>query len=45
MNAPTSSDTPDSGDAHIARNRLEAHLDAADGAAAGPSKSGRSIWR
>ncbi|UXU87539.1 biotin--[acetyl-CoA-carboxylase] ligase [Burkholderia sp. S-53] len=29
MNAPTSSDTPDSGDAHIARNRLEAHLDAA----------------
>ncbi|WP_049035986.1 biotin--[acetyl-CoA-carboxylase] ligase [Burkholderia cenocepacia] len=29
MNAPTSSDTPESGDAHIARNRLEAHLDAA----------------
>ncbi|KDB09038.1 biotin/acetyl-CoA-carboxylase ligase [Burkholderia sp. lig30] len=29
MNAPTSSDTPDSGDAHIARSRLEAHLDAA----------------
>ncbi|PCE31381.1 biotin--[acetyl-CoA-carboxylase] ligase [Burkholderia ubonensis] len=29
MNAPTSSDTPDSGDAHIARNRLDAHLDAA----------------
>lgn len=28
MNAPTSSDTPDSGDAHIARGRLEAHLDA-----------------
>ncbi|WAS53939.1 biotin--[acetyl-CoA-carboxylase] ligase [Burkholderia ambifaria] len=29
MNAPTSSDTPDTGDARIARNRLEAHLDAA----------------
>lgn len=29
MNAPTSSDTPDSGDAHIARSRLDAHLDAA----------------
>ncbi|WP_431820618.1 biotin--[acetyl-CoA-carboxylase] ligase [Burkholderia sp. F1] len=29
MNAPTSSDKPDSGDAHIARSRLDAHLDAA----------------
>ncbi|MBN3821595.1 biotin--[acetyl-CoA-carboxylase] ligase, partial [Paraburkholderia sp. Se-20369] len=28
MNAPTSSDTPESGDPHIARGRLEAHLDA-----------------
>ncbi|AOJ14488.1 biotin--[acetyl-CoA-carboxylase] ligase [Burkholderia vietnamiensis] len=29
MNAPTSSDKPEAGDAHIARNRLDAHLDAA----------------
>lgn len=29
MNTPISPDTPDSGDAHIARSRLEAHLDAA----------------
>ncbi|EGD06516.1 biotin--protein ligase, partial [Burkholderia sp. TJI49] len=29
MNTPTSPDTPESGAAHIARNRLDAHLDAA----------------
>ncbi|KVE73006.1 biotin--[acetyl-CoA-carboxylase] ligase [Burkholderia vietnamiensis] len=29
MNAPTSSDKPEASDAHIARNRLDAHLDAA----------------
>ncbi|AOK01360.1 biotin--[acetyl-CoA-carboxylase] ligase [Burkholderia vietnamiensis] len=29
MNAPTSSDKPEAGDTHIARNRLDAHLDAA----------------
>ncbi|MBJ9687443.1 biotin--[acetyl-CoA-carboxylase] ligase [Burkholderia vietnamiensis] len=29
MNAPTSSDKPEAGDVHIARNRLDAHLDAA----------------
>ncbi|HDR8911035.1 TPA: biotin--[acetyl-CoA-carboxylase] ligase, partial [Burkholderia multivorans] len=29
MNTPTSPDTPDTDGAHIARSRLDAHLDAA----------------